>query len=183
MKKFFVLVINCSLLIPPLYAEPSQLVTKLMSTPVTMFELGIMKVNNYLASSEDTKGYSLYYSWDTNQFEISKINFKRDNCDELLRCINGTKAELLKNTEFLCWTHKDSNKKCSAYNIMSNFGRIQFATADFHNGKDTSEAVDELKNTTILTLTRHYSLKAKILKVKCEKNLISTDIKCGHEVF
>ncbi len=183
MKKLFVMVTSCSLLMPLVYAEPSPLVSKLMITPVTMFELGIIKVDNYLASDEDTKGYRVRYSWDTNKFEISKFSFKRDSCNEILACINSVKAELLKNTELLCWTSKDSNKKCDAHNIMSNFGRVQFTTNDFHNGKDSVEAVDELKNMTILKLTKHFAHKTQILKVECQKSLIANDAKCGYEMF
>ena len=183
MKTFSVLVISCGLLTSPARAEPSLLVSKLMNTPVTMFELGVMKVNNYLASNENTNGYGLKYLWDVDKFEISKFTSKPDSCDEVLRCINKVSSELLENTKYFCWTSKDSNKKCDLYNIMSNFGRIQFATANFYKGKDSSEAVDELKNKTLLSLTRFFNHEAQTLRVECQKGLIDSDAKCSHEIF
>ena len=175
--------ISWSFLTSWVHAEPSLLVSKLMETPVTMFELGIIKVDRQLERNDSTSDYRISYLWQENKFLVSKVIFKREGCKDALTCINSVKQELRADTEFLCWTSAESESKCDLYNIMSGFGRTQFQTANFYKGKDSSEAASELKYITDIKLIRFFNYQEKTLKIECLKRLTDDDIKCSNKNF
>ena len=148
-----------------------------------MFEFGILKIQRRLDRDKLTKDYGIGYSWDENKFIISKFIFNESSCAEILPCISDVREMLLADSKYLCVTKKKSKEKCDILNITSEFSHAGFVTRNFYKGKDSSEAVRDLKNITNLKLTRFYEYKGKSLTIECEKELIDDDAKCSHEFF
>ncbi len=127
------------------FAEPTPLVSKLMDTPASMFDVGMIKIQKKLDGF--APGYSISYSWEKNRFEINKYFFDFNNdieckteksCKDLVKTKNEADMKYV-----LC---HEVDKKCNIVNIASEFGHEGYSTKDFYNNKSSNEAVRELHN-------------------------------------
>lgn len=161
-------------------AEPTPLVSKLMDTPASMFDIGLIKAQRQLDSLG--KGYTISYDWDQNKFIIQTLFYGDVNpliCETESNCKDFLKSKTEEETILFCYPMDD---KCSLFNIASEFSHSGYATKNFYNGKTDAESVKELRNLFYINtiLIKKYNGVSK--KITCERAIINAQTLCTDAV-
>lgn len=159
-------------------AEPTPLVTRLMDTPASMFDIGMIKVQKQLDSLG--KGYTVSYSWEKNKFLVQKyfLEFSNDrlDCKTEASCKEFLKLMTEKETESLCIPIDDS---CSLINIASEFSHSGYSTKNFYNGKNDTDSVQELRNLFYVGTTLIKKFNGVSKKITCERAITEVRAMCS----
>ena len=157
-------------------ADPSGLILKLMNTQVTMFSYGMDKLDIFV-KGQVPKNWSGWadYNWDSNQINITMRKFGNSQCINEIDCLAEVKKELSEVTEIWCITNEESNIKCGEFDLITpHFNSNGFATRNFYDGKNSSDATKEIKNFVNIKAT----LTKNKINYNCTKKLIEKNIYC-----
>lgn len=159
------------------FADPTPLVAKLMDTPASMFDIGMIKIQKKLDTH--APGYSVSYNWEKNRFEISRHFLERrkeveckteKSCKDLVKAKNEADTDVL-----LCYT---VDKKCNILNIASEFNHEGYSTKDFYNNKSSDEAVRELHNLFYVITILFKTFNGTYKKITCERAITEKSAMC-----
>lgn len=88
----------------PAHAEPDSAVSKLMATPVSMFDFGLYKLNRYFDRQDqalESYGFHANYDSISNQITIAGLSnrlFDKNECERMIRLVK-TKGLVGENQE------------------------------------------------------------------------------------
>lgn len=163
------------------FAEPTPLVSKLMDTPASMFDIGMIKIQKQL--DIHAPGYGVSYSWEKNRFEINKYFFDFDKaieCKTEKSCKDLVKAKNEADTKnVLCF---EVDKKCNIINIASEFSHAGYMTKNFYNNKSSDEAVKELHNLFYVITILFKTFNGTSKKITCERAITEVSAMCTDAV-
>ena len=161
-------------------AEPTPLVAKLMDTPASMFDLGLLKAQRYLDS---VKGYTISYNWDKNKFIVQKyfseFGDEKLDCKTEGACKDFLKLKTEEDTKYLCFPIEDN---CNILNIASEFSHSGYSTKNFYNGKNDSESVQELRNLFYVNTILIKKFNGLSKKISCERSITETRAMCSDAI-
>ncbi len=166
---------------PYTMAEPTPLVAKLMETPASMFDVGLIKVQRQLDSNG--KGYTVSYNWEKNKFIVQKYfyDFANDklDCRTETSCIEFLKYITEKETEFLCIPIDDN---CSLINIASEFSHSGYSTKNFYSGKNDAESIQELRNLFYINTSLIKKFNGVSKRITCERAITDVRAMCSDAI-
>lgn len=157
------------------YSEPTPLVRMLMDTPASMFDLGMLRVQKYLDSRQEFKGYYVSFEWDKNRFLIHTTLTDDNLCRTENDCKNFLRKRIERDFKSFCFP---ADKECRIWSIVSEFSHIGYTTKNFYEDKSDNDAVKELRHIFLLRIDiiKEFAGKDKI--ISCEKSLSGSETFC-----
>jgi hypothetical protein len=135
------------------FADPSPLVSKLMNTPASMFDVGMIRLQRELDTHPLYKGYRVRYDWDKNIFRIEKVYDQPIGCSTKKECSEKIKFEVEAFSGYWCQSESKKNYDCEMRNPASYFSHEGYSERKFYDNQSSEEAVKELRHNFLISYT------------------------------
>ena len=166
--------------VPIVCAEPTPLVSKFMNEPVSLFSLGMYRLNANVSDNAKNAGFSFgtaVYDWPSNQIQITAGAFFPTSelvqkCSDAQACEKGLREAVGKFANNYAMKFPDGTWMQL---VTGNFTPDGYTQKQFYNGKSTEQAAQDLVGIVKITGT----VSAKGAFYECRRDLQSTEIFCS----